>query len=151
MFEIIPFGSRNRASLYNPFKEMEEFEKNFFGSLSPYFSRNSIEPFKTDIKETENGYSLETDLPGFNKEDIDVQVDGDCLTIKAIRHSEHEDKDKKDSYVRLERSYGSYQRSFDVTGIDTDNIGAKYENGVLTLSLPKKEVEVPSARKLAIE
>ena len=151
MFEIIPFGSRNRSSLYNPFKEMEEFEKNFFGSLSPYFSRNSIEPFRTDIKETENGYTLETDLPGFNKDDIDIQINGDYLTIKAERHSEQEDKDKKNSYVRVERSYGSYQRSFDISGVNADNIGAKYENGVLTLSMPKKEPETPSSRKLAIE
>ncbi|MBQ7637868.1 MAG: Hsp20/alpha crystallin family protein [Clostridia bacterium] len=151
MFEIIPFGSKNRASLYNPFKEMEDFEKNLFGSLSPYFSRNSIEPFKTDIKETDGGYTLEADLPGFNKEDIDVQIDGDYLTIKAERHSEHEDKDKKDSYLRVERSYGSYQRSFDITGVDAEHIGAKYENGVLTLTMPKKEPEVPTARKLAIE
>ena len=130
---------------------MEDFEKNLFGSFSPYFSRGSIEPFKTDIKETEKGYTLEADLPGFKKEDIDVQIDGDYLTIKAERHSEHEDKDKKDKYVRVERSYGSYQRSFDVTGIDVDNIGAKYDNGVLTLDLPKKEIEAPATKKLAIE
>ena len=130
---------------YNPFKEMDRFFS------EPYFGKNSLDVFKTDIKETEGGYLLEADLPGFEKKDINIDLEGDYLTIKAERHSEHEDKDKKNSFVRCERSYGSYSRSFDVTGIDTEKIGAKYENGVLTLTLPKKESTLPAARKLEIE
>ena len=94
---------------------------------------------------------LEADLPGFDKKDINIDVNGDYLTIKAERHSEHEDKKKKDSYIRCERSYGSYCRSFDVTGIDTEKIAAKYDNGVLTLTMPRKDPQQPASRQLTIE
>ena len=64
---------------------------------------------------------------------------------------EAEDKDKKENYVRIERSYGTYERSFDVSGIDTEGIGAKYENGVLILNMPKKEPVSPPQKQLTIE
>ena len=76
---------------------------------------------------------------------------GDVLTINAERHSEHEDEDKKKNYIRCERSYGSYTRSFDISGIDSDGISAKYENGVLTVKMPKKTPAVPESRRLEIE
>lgn len=150
MFEIIPFGRRN-GSLYNPFREMENFQRNFFGTCAPFASSNSLDPFKTDIRETDDAFILEADLPGFNKEDIDIGIEGDYLTIKAERHADHEEKDEKNNYVRIERSFGSYSRSFDISGIDGENIGAKYENGVLTLNMPKKEPEKPTAKKLEIQ
>ena len=73
------------------------------------------------------------------------------LTVRAERHSKAEEKDKKDKLVRIERSYGSYSRQFDVTGINTDKIKAQYDNGVLKLTLPKKEKDLPESRKLEIE
>ena len=149
MFEIIPFAHRNNTVGFNPFREMEAFEKNFFGS--PFFSAAAMEPFRTDIKESDTEFTLEADLPGFEKKDIELSLDGDRLTIKAERHSDHEDKDEKKNYVRCERSYGAYSRSFDVSGIDADGIKAKYENGVLTLRLPKKAPELPTAKTLTIE
>ena len=145
MFEILPMNH----TTFNPFRDFDSLAKTLFDS--PYYADKAIEPFKTDIKETEEGYLLEADLPGFEKKDISVGLDGDYLTIKAERHSEHEDKDKKDKYVRCERSYGSYQRSFDVTGIDTEKISAKYENGVLSLSMPRREETAPAQRLLDIE
>ena len=78
-----------------------------------------------------------------------LELDGDTLTIKAERHSEHEDK--KEKYIRCERAYGSYSRSFDVTGINADAITAAYDNGVLTLTLPKRTPEVPAARQIEIQ
>ena len=149
MFEIIPFAHRGSAATYNPFRDMEEFEKNFF--RPSFFSATAMEPFKTDIRENETEFTLEADLPGFEKKDINLNVDGDTLTSKAERHSEHEDKDAKKNYVRCERSYGAYSRSFDISGIDADKITAKYDNGVLTLHMPKKEPELPTARTLTIE
>ena len=71
--------------------------------------------------------------------------------FNEMRHSEHEDKDKKGKYIRCERSYGSYQRSFDVSGVKTEDIKAKYENGVLTLDMPKKTETIEGKRRLAIE
>ena len=148
MFEIMPLNHRNHISSYNPFRDLDAFEKAFFGDR---FFSGSPELFRTDIKEDDGTFILEADLPGFDKKDINIDLSGDYLTIKAERHSEHEDKDKKDSYVRCERSYGSYSRSFDVSGIDTDKIGAKYENGVLTLTMPRLEPQAPASRQLTIE
>ena len=121
MFELRPYR-RNSINAWNPFSEMEEMEKR-----------------------------LKADLPGFKKEDIHLNLDGDTLTIQAERHSEHEDTDKKDKYVCCERSYGSYSRSFDVSGIQADGISASYEGGVLELKMPKKEAQVPASRQISIQ
>ena len=149
MFEIIPMTRFNR-SLINPFAEMDNLARSLFDE--PFFSAKAeIRPFRTDIRKTENGFRLEADLPGFDKKDISVGIEGDVLTIRAQRHSESEDADKKDNYVRIERSFGSYERSFDVSGIDTEAIGAKYENGVLILNMPEKEPVSPPTKQLVIE
>ena len=150
MFEIIPFTHRNHVAAYNPFKELDALEKSFFGS-SPFFSDKAMMPFRTDIKETDDAFLLEADLPGFKKEDIHIDINEDYLTIQAERHSSHEDEDEKKNYVRCERSYGSYSRSFDISGIDADKITAKYDNGVLTMNMPKKEPVAPASRQLTID
>jgi len=130
--------------MYNPFNDFDALERAFF-------SDNSIGEFKTDIQDNGKEYVLEADLPGFKKEDIHVDLEKNNLTISAERHSDFEEKDKKGNYVRCERSYGSYQRSFDTTGIDTAGIKAAYQNGVLKLTLPKKTEEQPTAKRLSIE
>ena len=107
--------------------------------------------FKTDIKDEGDAYLLETDLPGFAKEDIHLDLDDHYLTVKAERHADREAKDDNGRYICCERSYGSYSRSFDVTDIDTDAIKAKYDNGVLTLRMPKKAQELPHSKRLEIE
>ncbi len=147
MFEIIPMNYSR--SLFNPFREMESLTRAFFNE--PFFSeKTQIKPFRTDIRKADGAFVLEADLPGVDKKDISVNIEGDILTIKAERHSESEDTEKKDSFVRIERSYGSYERSFDVSGIDTENISAKYENGVLVLNMPEKAVTAPPSRQLTI-
>ena len=128
---------------WNPFREMEQWERNLF-------SGNFTE-FKTDIKDEGDAYLLETDLPGFAKEDIHLDLDDHYLTVKAERHADREAKDDNGKYICCERSYGSYSRSFDVTDIDTDAIKAKYDNGVLTLRMPKKAPELPHSKRLEIE
>lgn len=151
MFELMPTSVLNPFVSFNPFKEMEEFERRFFSHPQKYLSSDSLELFRTDIREDEGNYILEADLPGFEKKDISVNVDGDRLTIKAERNSENEEKETKNGYIRRERSYGAYQRSFNVSKINTESIGAKYENGVLVLTLPKKEEKTPASRQLTIE
>ena len=142
---LIPYRRNNSISNYfDPFRMMADMEREFFGT-----QRSGS--FNTDIRETDTEYVLEADLPGFNKEDIHVDISQDTLTISAERHSQHEDKEQKGSYIRCERSYGSYCRSFDVTGIDTDKIAAKYDNGVLTLTMPRKEPKETASRQLTIE
>lgn len=142
MFELMPFGYR-RVSAYNPFRDFEEMSRSFWDN-------NNVSAFRTDITEKDGKYILEADLPGFKKEDISVDIDKDCLTI-AAEHKSEEKEENADSYIRRERYYGSYTRSFNVKGIDTEAITAAYNDGVLTLTMPKKEPEVPAARRLEIK
>ncbi len=148
MFELRPYR-RNTMSTWNPFSEMEEMERRFFNN--DFFTGRGLAEFKTDITDEGDHYELKADLPGFKKEDIPLQLDGDTLTIQAQRHSEHEEQEKKGKYVCCERSYGAYSRSFDVSGIRTEDIKAAYDNGVLDLKLPKKTAEVSSSRQISIE
>ena len=142
MFELIPYGRKRSVTWYNPFEELESMQRRYFGDVA--------EDFKTDIRDNGESYLLEADLPGFKKEDISVDIEGDTLTIHAERSGETEEKDGKGAYVKRERCYGSFSRSFDMTGIRTEDVAAAYENGVLKLTLPKKQETLPTARKLEI-
>lgn len=146
MFELTPYDRRRHSHMepYNPFRELENLERNFF-------RENSLAEFKTDIKDEGNAYVLEADLPGFKKEDINIDLDDDYLTIRAERHEESEKKDKKGNYIRCERSYGSFSRSFDVSNVKTDEITASYQDGVLKLHMPKKDGGTPKTRRLEIK
>ncbi len=151
MFEIRPYRKRRDEIAYNPFREMEDFERRFFENpFGSFFRNGDIAEFKTDITDEGDCYVLEADLPGFNKKDIHLDLSDNTLTVSAERHSEHEEKDKKEKYVRVERSYGKYSRQFDVSAIDTEGINAKYENGVLRLTLPKRQEALPETKHLEI-
>ena len=150
MFGLTTYRDNQRLT-YNPFREMEELEKRFFGQALDGFRSAALADFRTDVRDTGDAYLLEADLPGFEKDAIKLDVNGDTLTITAERHSDHEDKDKKGAYVSCERSYGKYERSFDVSSVDAEGIRAKYVNGVLTLTLPKKQEVLPASRCIEIE
>ena len=141
MFGLTPYRSNFNVSAYDPWKEMEEFERRFFGQRTP--------SMKTDIRETENAYILESDLPGFSREDIHAEIKDGYLTIRAEHKSENEDKNE--SYLRRERSYGSFSRTFDLDGIDAEAITASFKDGVLTLELPKLTPKAEEARRLEIQ
>ena len=142
MFDMMPFEHRNHMS-YNPFRDLENWERSFFGDWSTGFN--------TDIKDKGDHYELEADLPGVKKEDIAVDIDGDRMTISAHRSAETEEKDDNSQYLRRERSYGSFSRSFDITGINEAGITAAYNNGILELNLPKAVPVVPESRRIAID
>ena len=138
MFELRPYRKNHHVTAYNPFREMEDMERAFFGDpFTGFFRTGDLAEFKTDISDEGDHYQLEADLPGFEKNDIHLDINGDTLTINAERHSEKKVKEK-DKYICSERSYGKYTREFDISMVDADNIKAKYENGVLHLTLPKK-------------
>jgi HSP20 family protein len=141
MFGLTPFRSNFYVSAYDPFKEMEEFERRFFGQRTP--------ALKTDIRETENAYILESDLPGFSREDIRAEIKNGYLTIRAERKSESENSNE--SYLRRERSYGSFSRAFNLDGIDAEAITASFKDGVLTLELPKLAPKKEEARSVEIK
>ena len=149
------FGLARRnqdMTTFNPWREMEEFEKALFSNpFGSFFNAPALNQFRTDVTDEGDHYLLETDLPGFEKKDITLDIHDDMLTIRAERKSKVEEKDKKDKVIRMERSYGSYQRSFDISGVDADQIKAKYTDGVLRLTLPKLERTLPQGRRLEIE
>uniref|UniRef100_UPI003FF14E01 Hsp20/alpha crystallin family protein n=1 Tax=Roseburia sp. TaxID=2049040 RepID=UPI003FF14E01 len=108
---------------------------------------------KTDVKETENGYEVAIDLPGFKKDEIQLELKDGYLTISAAKGLDKDEKDKKDKYIRRERYAGSMSRTFYVgESITEDKIHAKYENGILLLDVPKEEKKaVPEKRYISIE
>ena len=145
MFELIPFDRRGRnVSVYDPFRAFDELERSFFGSAG-----RAMSAFRTDVTDTGEAYKLEAELPGSKKEDIKIDVENDCLTISAERKLEQDDN--KPNFVKRERFYGSYSRSFDVSGINVDGIEASYTDGMLNVTLPKKAAEVPASRRLEIK
>ena len=146
MFGLMPYERRERGmmDLFN------DLDKYFFGDKSmPSMPALSC---RTDIEDRGDSYLLSAELPGFSKEDIRLDLDGDVLTISAAHSGESEKKEKDGSYVCRERHYGSYSRSFDVSAIRQEEIRAAYKNGVLELTLPKKEAApAPTARAIEIE
>ncbi len=150
MFALRPYEHKNQMSSYNPFREMDEFERNFFGNPFGFFGSNALSEFRTDITDTGDAYVLEADLPGFNKKDIHLDINGDVLSVRAERRSAHEEKDENERVIRSERSYGSYRRDFDLSGVEPEGITAKYEDGVLKLHLPKKQETLPTTRTLEL-
>ena len=93
---------------------------------------------------------LEAELPGFKKEDIHVDIEDGYMTISAERSNETEKKDDKGNFVRRERSYGSFSRSFDVSSVKAEDITVEYKDGILTLTMPKKEENGPTSRRIEI-
>ena len=145
MLNLIPYSNRSRNAVYNPFRIFDQMEKDFFNS-------NALDEFKVDVREYDDRYEMEADLPGFNKKDIRVDLDNDCLTIQAERKSEHKKgKGRKNKCMYSERTYGSFSRSFGIDGIDKDGIRVKYHNGVLRLLLPKLTPDFNGTRRLKIE
>ena len=139
MFELMNFD-RNHNSL---FQYLDNMERSFFGSPE------SVSQFRTDVLDKGDHYELQAELPGFDKEDIHVDLDGDRMTISAQHKADKEEK--KENFVYRERRFGSFSRSFDTTGINTDAISAAYKDGILTLNLPKKADVVPPARQIEIQ
>lgn len=95
---------------------------------------------KCDIYEKDGDYHIEMDIPGFKKEDISIEVDDGYLTISAEKNYENNEEDEDRNYIRRERSYNSYKRSFYLGDLDQDSIEAKFNDGMLNITVPKKEV-----------
>ncbi len=144
MFEMMPFTRSRGVDLYHPFRDLEELERSLFAN-------GGVNAFRTDIRDTGDAYLLEADLPGMKKEDIRIDIDGERLSISAERSAVREEKDENGGYIRCERSYGSFSRSFDISGIRGEDISAAYEDGVLKLTLPKQTQTVPASRRLEIQ
>ena len=117
------------------------------------YGKHAGNVMKTDVKETDTGYEVDIDLPGFKKDEINAQLDNGYLTISAAKGLDKDEKDKKGKYIRKERYAGAMSRSFYVgEGVTQEDIKAKYEDGILRLSVPKKAAEqIESSNRIAIE
>ena len=141
MFGMIPFERRDN----NLFDLFDNMERSFFNG-----GNSGLATFRTDIRDQGDKFVLEAELPGFKKEDIKLDLKDGILTSSAQHTESSEEKDQKGSYIRRERKYGSFVRSFDVSGIDENNITASYDNGVLSLELPKAAPVIPEAKRIEI-
>lgn len=139
-------------NLFDDFMD-DAFERNFFGGRNPLYGKHSKNLMKTDVKETETGYELDIDLPGFKKDEISAHLEDGYLTVSAAKGVDKDEKDKEGRYIRRERYSGSMTRSFYVgNAVTEEDIKAKYENGILSLSIPKKDPKAVEAKKyIAIE
>ena len=136
------------------FDDWMDFPFDVFGKKNPLYGKHAKNMMKTDVRETDSSYELDIDLPGFKKDEISATLDNGYLTISAAKGLDKDEKDKKGSYIRQERYAGAMSRSFFVgDGVTQDDVKAKYEDGILKLSIPKKaEKEAVEAKnKIAIE
>lgn len=133
---------------------MDDFESEFFGRKNPLYGKHAKNMMKTDVKETENGYEVAVDLPGFKKDEISLELKDGYLTITASKGLDKDEEDKKGRMIRQERYAGAMSRSFYVgDGITEEDVKAKFENGVLMLNIPKKEEkpQEPERKLITIE
>ncbi|HJC73833.1 MAG TPA: Hsp20/alpha crystallin family protein [Candidatus Mediterraneibacter faecavium] len=126
------------------------FDRDFWGRTNNKTTKNLM---KTDIREHDAGYELDIDLPGFKKDEIKVELENGYLTISATKGADNDEQDKKGKYIRRERYAGTMQRSFYVgDDVTQEDIKAKFENGILRLSIPKKDAKAVETKKtIAIE
>ena len=127
-------------------RELASIDKHLYG-------KNARNLMKTDVHETDTDYEMDVDLPGFKKDQINVNLEDGYLTISASKDHDQEKKDKHGKIIRQERFAGSMQRSFYVgEGVKTEDVKAKFEDGVLRLCIPKKELKaLPGNNTIAIE
>ena len=129
----------------------DAFGKGFFGR-DPLYGKREKNLMKTDVRETEDNYEVDVDLPGFKKEEVNLELNDGYLTITAEKGLNKEEKDEQGRYIRQERYRGCCSRSFYVGDVKPDEVAAKYEDGILKLTLPKKDKdELPGVKRIAIE
>ena len=136
----------------------ENLFEDFFGDFAhptknvARYNTSAANMMRTDIKEGEQGFDLNIELPGFNKEDISAELKDGYLTIKAQTDESNDQKDKEGRYIRRERYYGSCSRSFYVgEDVEPDQISAKFESGILQISVPKAAKRLPRNSSITID
>ncbi len=136
----------SRGFQFPEFSEFQDVDKKLYG-------KHAKNLMKTDVKETDSGYEIDMDLPGFKKDEIKMKLENGVLTINASKGLDKDEKDKKGKYVRRERYAGSLTRSFYVGDQVTEkDVHPKYENGILSFTVPKENKQVEEKQKyIAIE
>ena len=143
------FGENLFEELFEePFRMMSAFD-----ARNPLYGRHAKNIMKTDVRETENTYELDIDLPGFKKEDVQVQLENGTLTIAAAKSLDKNEQDEKGRYLRQERYTGQCSRSFyGGDQVKAEDLSAKFEDGILRISMPKvPQRQLPQKNLIAIE
>lgn len=140
------------ANLFPANRPFDDFEKSFFGNMLPSMF-DSNRHMSVDIEEKEDRYEMDADVPGFDKENIHVEYDDQrqILSISANQESSTEKKDEDKQYIHRERSARSFTRQFTLPNVNSSEVKAQYENGVLHLTLPKKEKGTDTKKRISIE
>ena len=123
-----------------------------WGGRNPLYGKHARNMMKTDVRETDSTYEVDVDLPGFQKDEIHLELRDGYLTISASKGLDKDQEDQKGRYIRQERYAGALSRSFYVGDVEPDQVSAKYEGGVLRISLPKQgKPELPKDNTIAIQ
>ena len=139
-------------NLFDDFFDDDFMRFPVWSGRSPLYGKHAKNLMKTDVRETENAYEVDIDLPGFKKDEISVELKDGYLTISAAKGLDKDEKDKKGRYIRQERYAGACSRSFYVGDVESKDISAKYADGILKLTLPKVEKkELPSSSSISIQ
>ena len=118
------------------------FEQDFWGKKNPLYGKHAKNMMKTDIREHDEGYEVDIDLPGFKKDEIQMELKDGVLTVSAAKGLDKDEEDKKGNYIRKERYAGSMSRSFYVgKHVTVEDVHPKYESGILSFSVPKEEAK----------
>ena len=118
----------------------------------PLYGKHAKHMMKTDVRETEDTYEVDMDLPGFKKDEINVDLKNGYLTVSAAKGLDKDEKDKNGKYIRQERYTGAMSRSFYVGDVAPEDVKAKFEDGILRISLPKAEKKaLPKPTTVCIE
>ena len=130
-----------------------DFDKEFDRMMRPLYGKHSQNMMKTDVRETEDSYELDIDLPGFKKDEIKVELDNGYLSISAAKGLDKDEEKKDGKYIRRERYAGAMNRTFYVgDNLTQQDIQAKFEDGILKISVPKKDVQqIEQNKYIAIE
>lgn len=139
------FGRNFMDDFFDDFMDASFYRPNRLGSAPA---------MKADVQELENAYQIDLELPGFKKEDLHAELKDGYLTIQATHETKEEEKDPKGKYIRQERYTGHYQRSFYVgNDVTQEDVHAAFENGILKLTVPKKEAQtkIPESKTILIE
>jgi HSP20 family protein len=119
-----------------------DFDRNFFPTRDALYGKHAKNLMKTDVKEHKDCYKIAIDLPGFKKDEVNVELKNGYLTVSAAKGLDKDEEDKDGRYIRQERYAGACSRSFYVGDIHADEVKCKFEFGVLTLTIPKKDAKV---------
>ena len=142
-----------RDNLFDDMFDFDDFDKEFNRMMRPLYGKHAQNMMKTDVRETDNSYELDIDLPGFKKDEITIQLDNGYLSISASKGLDKNEENKDGKYIRRERYAGSMNRTFYVgSQLTQQDIQAKFEDGILKISVPKKDVQqIEQNKYIAIE